>query len=140
MLYNGGLSPELLAMASQPPSRALFEHSFPEELSLSVERGVGGAALELRSANPLDARASLERALKATEDPLELELRLAPLASEEHARELAGALLDLVEERLRGRELSERSELRWRSSSEVLLRALVDEMRRRYVGDPPRAR
>jgi hypothetical protein len=127
-------------MASQPPSRALFEHSFPEELCLSVERGVGGAALELSSSDPLRARAALERALSATDDPLDLELRLAQPAAEEEARVLAAALLDVVEERLRGQELSQRAELRWRSTSEALLRALVGEMRRRYVGDPPRAR
>lgn len=126
-------------MAPAPPSRALFEHSFPEELCLSVERGTAALPLELRGADLLGARAALGAALSATDDPLEIELRLAAATGEEEARALAVALLDLVEERLRGQEISERSELCFRSTSEALLRALVDEMRRRYVGDPPRA-
>jgi hypothetical protein len=66
-----------------------------------------------------------------------LELGVARELAEAEAQELAASLLDALERSLSCGPRSPREELRWCSTHEVLLRALVREMRLRYVGDPP---
>lgn len=126
-------------MTAGPPSRALFEHSYPEELLLAVERGAGGVPLELDAGDPVAAARRLDAACAGTADPLVLELVVARELSEAEAQALAASLLDAVEHGLSRSARSPREELRWRSTQEALLRALVRTMRLRYVGDPPPA-
>lgn len=124
-------------MASIPPTATLFEHVFPAELGLTIARGSHPRRMSGGSPQPL--REQLLAWLCTPTELLEFELAPWETCEPRSDRILIHTLLDTIEGWLRDYSISPLERCVVWTSDEGLARALVEEMRRRYTGDPPPA-
>lgn len=121
-------------MATTPPVSTLFEHVYPEELTLAIERGAHARHIAC-SIQGVDQE-QLHRWLSDDVEPLVFEVILTESTPRDVYMPALRTIFDAIETWISAHSISPRERCVIRTQNDDLARACVAEMRRRYTGDP----